>query len=220
MTRRRSTSLVNTLSRVIGAPGPIGFRIEDFVDAQPESPPQSSVLIVDDDAAERLALRSILAPLGHPIVEATSGDEARRCISSQDFAVVLLDVRTSSIDGFETAAFIRSREASRLTPVIFLTTIDRAEKEMTVGYAMGAVDFVVAPLVPAALRGKVSLFADLFAKTQELVERARRLRIAATRRPRRSQYSGTCSIGWRSSAGRRATSSRRSRTSCAARSRA
>jgi signal transduction histidine kinase len=169
------------MSRVIGTPGPIGFRIEDFVDAEPESPPQSSVLIVDGDAAERLALISILAPLGHPIVEATSGDEARRCITGQDFAVVLLDIRTSNIDGFETAAFIRSREASRLTPVIFLTTIDRAEKEMTVGYAMGAVDFVVAPLVPAALRGKVSLFADLFAKTQELVERARRLRIAATR---------------------------------------
>jgi signal transduction histidine kinase len=172
---------VNTLSRVIGTPGPIGFRIEDVVDAEPETAPQSSVLIVDDDPAERLALRSILEPLGHPIVEATSGAEARRCVSDQDFAVILLDVRASSIDGFETAAFIRSREASRLTPVIFLTTIDRAEKEMTIGYAMGAVDFVVAPLVPAALRGKVSLFADLFAKTQELVERARRLRIAATR---------------------------------------
>jgi signal transduction histidine kinase len=172
---------VHTVSRVIGTPGPIGFRIEDFVDAEPEGSPQPSVLIVDDDAAERLALRSMLAPLGHPIVEATSGDEARRCVTSQDFAVVLLDVRTSNIDGFGTAAFMRSREASRLTPVIFLTTIDRAEREMTVGYAMGAVDFVVAPLVPAALRGKVSLFADLFAKTQELVERARRLRIAATR---------------------------------------
>lgn len=171
---------MNTLSRVIGTPGPIGFRIEDFVDVELETPPQSAVLIVDDDPGERMALRSILSPLGHPLVEATSGPEARRCVTRQDFAVILLDVRASSIDGFETAAFIRSREASRLTPIIFLTTIDRAEKEMTIGYAMGAVDFIVAPLVPAALRGKVSLFADLFAKTQELIERARRLRTAAT----------------------------------------
>ncbi len=172
---------MSKLSRVIGTPGPIGFRIEDFVDIEPTIRPQSSVLIVDDDPAERLALRSILAPLGHPIVEAASGSEARRCVTRQDFAVVLLDVRTPTMDGFETAAFIRSRAESKLTPIIFLTTIDRAEKEMTVGYGMGAVDFIVAPVVPAALRGKVSLFADLFAKSQELVEHARRLRIAATR---------------------------------------
>jgi signal transduction histidine kinase len=172
---------VNTLSRVIGAPGPIGFEIEDFADTEPESPTQSSVLIVDDDPAERIALRNILDPLGYPIVTAASGREARRCVIETEFAVILLDIRASSVDGFETAAFIRTREASRLTPIIFLTTIDRAEAEMTVGYAMGAIDFIVAPVVPAALRGKVSLFADLFAKTQELVERARRLRIAAAR---------------------------------------
>jgi two-component system, sensor histidine kinase len=176
-----SGHVASKLSRGKGTPGPIGLRIEDFVDIEPSSPPQSSVLIVGDDPAERLALRGILAPLGHPIVEAAYGSEARRCVTGQDFAVVLLDVRTPTTDGFETAAFIRSREASKLTPVIFLTTIDRAEKEMTVGYAMGAVDFIVAPVVPAALRGKVSLFADLFAKSQELVERARSLRIAATR---------------------------------------
>ena len=50
---------------------------------------------------------------------------------------------------------------------------------MTAGYEMGAVDFLVAPIVPAALRAKVSLFADLVAKTHELRERAERLRLAA-----------------------------------------
>jgi signal transduction histidine kinase len=155
--------------------------MEDLVDVAPGRPHPPSVLIVDDDADERKGLGSILGPLGYPIVEAASGQEARRCVTQQDFAVILLDVRAAGGDGFETAAFIRSRAESKLTPIIFLTTIDRAEKEMTIGYAMGAVDFIVAPVVPAALRGKVSLFADLFAKTQELLERARRLRVAATR---------------------------------------
>ena len=162
-------------------PGAVAFRIEDFVDAAPESSRPSSVLIVDDDPGERIALRAMLAPLGHPVVEAETDLEARICVRREDFAVILLDVRTPTMDGFATAAFIRSREQSKLTPMIFVTTVDRAEKEMALGYAMGAVDFIVAPVVPAALRAKVSLFADLFEKTLELVERARRLRLAATR---------------------------------------
>lgn len=157
------------------------FRIEDFVDAAPARSRPSSVLIVDDDSSERIALRSMLAPLGHPVVEAETDLEARLCVRREDFAVILLDVRTPTMDGFATAAYIRSREQSKLTPLIFITTVDRAEKEMALGYAMGAVDFIVAPVVPAALRAKVSLFADLFEKTLELVEQTRRLRLAATR---------------------------------------
>lgn len=158
-----------------------GFRIEDLVQAEPEAPAPVSVLVLGDDPALRQALSEVVIPLGHPIVEAAYGLDARRAVLRQDFAVILLDIRSSTVEGFETAAFVRSREESKLTPIIFLTTIDRAEKEMTIGYAMGAVDFIVAPVVPAALRGKVSLFADLFAKTQELIERAARLRVAGTR---------------------------------------
>jgi signal transduction histidine kinase len=165
----------------VSTPGTVAFRIQDFVDAAPESPQPFSVLIVDGDPAQRLALRSMLLPLGHPIVEAESDRDARLCVGAQEFAVILLDLRAPTTDGFATAAFIRSRELSKLTPMIFITTTERAEREMALGYAMGAVDFIVAPIVPAALRGKVSLFADLFEKTLELVEHARRLRLAATR---------------------------------------
>ena len=140
-----------------------------------------SVLIVADAPAPREALRTMLEPLGHPIVEAAGGAEAQHFVRRQDFAVIVFDVRTGSADGFETAAFVRSRTESELTPIIFITGLERAEQEMTIGYAMGAVDFVVAPVVPTALRGKVSLFADLFAKTIELTENTARLRVAATR---------------------------------------
>ncbi len=138
-----------------------------------------SVLVVADDPSERLSLRSILAPLGHTIVEVGSGLEARRCVSRQDFAVILVDIRPPNLDGFELAAFIRSRAESELTPIIFVSTIDRAGHEMAVGYEMGAVDFVLVPIVPAALRAKVALFADLYAKSQELVAQALQLAAAA-----------------------------------------
>ena len=93
--------------------------------------------------------------------------------------MILLDVRPPTIGGFEAAVFIRSRVASERTPIIFVTDIDRAEREMTLGYEMGVVDFVVAPIMPAALRAKVALCAELFAKSEALLEQTRQLREAA-----------------------------------------
>ena len=79
------------------------------------------VLIVDDNAAKRLAMKSVLLPLGYTIVEADSGVAALRCVMAQDFAVILLDVCMPIIDGFETAALIRQRRQSEMTPIIFIT---------------------------------------------------------------------------------------------------
>lgn len=49
--------------------------------------PDWAILVVDDDAAKRLALRVMLAPLGHPVVEADSGRAALRAVTHQRFAV-------------------------------------------------------------------------------------------------------------------------------------
>ena len=153
--------------------------IDDVADVGLAGTGPASVLIVGDNSTERSRLRSMLETVGHRIVEASPGAEGRRCVSSDEFAVVVLDIRAAGVDGFETAAFIRSRESSRGTPIIFVTTAERSERDMTIGYEMGAVDFIIAPIIPAALRAKISLFADLFAKTRELRERAQRLRAAA-----------------------------------------
>ena len=67
------------------------------------------VLVIDDNAAKRLAIKAVLSPLGYDIVEADSGLSALRCVMARDFAVILLDVRMPGMDGFETAALIRER---------------------------------------------------------------------------------------------------------------
>ena len=53
---------------------------------------QVSILLVDDNRANRLALRVILENLGHELVEVASGEEALQQLQSREFAVVLLDV--------------------------------------------------------------------------------------------------------------------------------
>ena len=88
----------------------------------------------------------MLAPLGYSIVEADSGLAALRCVMAQDFAVILLDVRMPIMDGFETAALIRLRRQSEMTPIIFITAHETDEIVGTDRYAEGAVDFIFAPV--------------------------------------------------------------------------
>ncbi|GAC1675589.1 MAG: response regulator [Candidatus Dormibacteraceae bacterium] len=127
-----------------------------------------TVLIVDDDSTKRFALKTILAPLGENVVEASSGADALRQLLRREFAVVLLDVRMPVMDGFETAQLIRQRPRSELTPIIFVTALGQAETDIGRGYDLGAVDFVFAPVVPAILRAKVSVFVELYRAQQEL----------------------------------------------------
>lgn len=127
-----------------------------------------NILVVDDDATKRFALRTILAPLEERVVEASSGADALRQLLREEFAVVLLDVRMPVMDGFETAQLIRQRPRSELTPIIFVTALDQAETDMGHGYNLGAVDFVFAPVVPAILRAKVAVFVELYRAQQEL----------------------------------------------------
>src|SRR5216117_3010620 len=136
--------------------------------AAPTARAKVNILVVDDDATKRFALPTILAPLDENVVEASSGADALRQLLRNELAVVLLDVRMPIMDGFETAQLIRQRPRSELTPIIFVTALDQAETDMGRGYTLGAVDFVFAPVVPAIMRAKVSVFVELYRAQQEL----------------------------------------------------
>jgi len=86
-----------------------------------DPPSPASVLVVDDNAGKRLAVRAMLAPLGHAVVEADSGSAALLAVAERSFAVILMDVSMPILDGYETARLIRRRIESASTPIIFLT---------------------------------------------------------------------------------------------------
>ena len=137
------------------------------------------ILVVDDNPAKRLALTAMLLPLGHSVVEADSGIAALRRLLEQEFAVILLDVRMPIMDGFETAALIRQRLESEMTPIIFITAYGTDEIMETDRYAEGAVDFMFAPVPPEVLRAKVSVFANLYLKAEALAAQAREVQTSA-----------------------------------------
>ena len=140
--------------------------------------PPVAVMLVDDNRMKRLALHAVLTPLGFPIVEAESGTEALRHLITQDFAVILLDVRMPIMGGFETAALIRLRRQSEMTPIIFITA-HGADEIVADRYKQGAVDFLFAPVQPDELRAKVSFFVNVFIKAEELARRAREVQASA-----------------------------------------
>jgi diguanylate cyclase (GGDEF)-like protein/PAS domain S-box-containing protein len=141
---------------------------QELTSAASAGSPAAAVLVVDDNPAERIAVRAMLAPLGHEVVEADSGREALRAVLRQSFAVILMDVRMPTLDGYETAKLIRQRGQSALTPVIFLTAFGRDETETAGAYASGAVDFIFAPIRAEVLRAKVSTFVALFVQARQL----------------------------------------------------
>ncbi|MBW4442856.1 MAG: response regulator [Plectolyngbya sp. WJT66-NPBG17] len=124
-----------------------------------------NILLVDDQPENLLALEAVLGKLGENLVQASSGEEALRCLLNRDFAVILLDVQMPGIDGFETADLIRSRTRSQHTPIIFLTAFDASEQGVFKGYSLGAVDYLIKPINSEILVSKVAVFVDLFKKT-------------------------------------------------------
>jgi signal transduction histidine kinase len=125
-----------------------------------------NILLVDDLPDKLLALHSLLENPEHNVVTARSGRDALRRLLEQDFAVILLDVNMPEMDGFETAALIRQHKRCARTPIIFVTAF--ADEMLTSrGYSLGAVDYILSPVVPAVLRTKVSVFVDLFRKTEQ-----------------------------------------------------
>lgn len=135
--------------------------------------PQHGVpmLVVDDNAAKLKSLVALLedVQMDLKIDTASSGAEALAQVLRADYALILLDVNMPGMSGFETARAIRTRRRSRSTPLIFVTSDTAADAALYDGYALGAVDFVTAPIVPELLQAKVRVFASMWQMRADLM---------------------------------------------------
>jgi len=139
---------------------------------------KATILLVDDEPKNLAALQAVLEPLAQNLLLARSGEEALGLVLKHDLAVILLDVRMPGMDGFEAARMIRGREQSRHTPIIFLTGVSAEVDSAFRGYEVGAVDYLMKPLVPEVLRSKVSVFVELHRKNAALIHEIKERRIA------------------------------------------
>ena len=131
-----------------------------------------SILVVDDRADKLLTYEVMLAALNQNVVCVRSGKEALRHLLKEDFAAILLDVNMPGMDGFETAALIRQRQRCETTPIIFVSAINDTVNHISRGYSLGAVDYILTPVVPDILRAKIGVFVELFKKTEQIKRQA------------------------------------------------
>jgi signal transduction histidine kinase len=127
-----------------------------------------TILMVDDQPAKLLSYEAMLSDLGVTLISATSGRDALKVLLKQEIAVVLMDVSMPELDGFELAALIRQHPRYQRTAIIFISGVHLTDADRIRGYALGAVDYLPVPVIPAILRARVGVFVDLYRKTRQL----------------------------------------------------
>lgn len=136
---------------------------------------RANILLVDDKPERLLTYEVILESLNQNLVRAGSGEEAFEKLTTMEFAAILLDVSMPGMDGFETAALVRSQPSFGQTPIVFVTGVHITDLDRLRGYEMGAADYVYVPVVPEILRGKVQVLVQLYLQRRELARLNERL---------------------------------------------
>ena len=136
---------------------------------------KANILLVDDKPERLLTYEVILESLNQNLVRASSGEEAFEKLMTMEFAAILLDVSMPGMDGFETAALVRSQPCFGQTPIVFVTGVHITDPDRLRGYEMGAADYVYVPVVPEILRGKVQVLVQLYLQRRELARLNERL---------------------------------------------
>lgn len=126
------------------------------------------ILIVDDVKDNLLALKATLEREDVRVFQALSGTAALELMMKHDFCLALLDVRMPGMNGFELAEFMRGSNKTKNIPIIFVTATAKEQSFSFKGYESGAVDFLLKPLDPHAVKSKVNIFIELFKQKKEL----------------------------------------------------
>lgn len=131
-------------------------------------PALPTILVVDDDSKNLLAIESVLESGSFRLIKAQTGAEALLALMGGDFAAIVLDVQMPDMSGIELARMIKQRRRTQHIPIIFLTAHYREDEHAVLGYDVGAVDYLTKPINPVVLRSKINVFVDLYTKTRDL----------------------------------------------------
>jgi putative two-component system response regulator len=165
-------------------------------DAPPSAllaPTRPAVLVVDDEKGIRSFFGRLLRDNGYEVEFAVDGPSALETVASCRPDVVLLDVNIPEMNGFEVCRRLRQDAATRLTPVIIVTSLN-AREERVAGLEAGADDFLTKPVDTAELLARVRSAARLKQYTDDLDSASSIIMTLATMIEARDGYcEGHCS---------------------------
>ncbi|MDB4967949.1 MAG: response regulator receiver sensor signal transduction histidine kinase [Myxococcales bacterium] len=131
------------------------------------APLADEILVVDDDADNRLGYVELLRLAGYRVREAQDGVTCLQAVEQRPPSLILLDVTMPGIDGFETLKRLRAGK-HRDVPVILVTGHRVDAESIGSGLELGAEEYLQKPVRPAELRARIRALLKLSQARREL----------------------------------------------------
>lgn len=151
------------------------------------------ILIVDDSATIRVALRSLVEKMGHAVVEADDGVKALAAYRSDRPDLVLIDVMMPVMDGYEAARRMREFSPEEWVPIIFLSSKE-ADQDLDRAIEAGGDDYLVKPVSFVVLNAKIRALHRIETMRSKLLEMSRELAAANRELEKLSRQDGLTGI--------------------------
>ena len=128
------------------------------------------ILVVDDDPGNLGVMSALLKNSGFRVIVARDGKSALEKAHYGKPDLILLDLLMPKMDGFQTCAHLKSDEALKDIPVIFMTSlVDMADKVK--GFQSGGVDYITKPFQPEEVLARVRTHLSLHEMQKQLESR-------------------------------------------------
>ncbi len=125
------------------------------------------VLIIDDERQNIKILTEFLRD-DYKIMAAKDGETAIKALSGSVLPdLILLDIIMPGMDGYEVMKKLKANDKTRGIPVIFITALDATDDE-SLGFEMGAVDYITKPFKPVIVKARIKTHMQLKQKTDLL----------------------------------------------------
>lgn len=128
------------------------------------------VLFIEDDPMNRRVVRDMLDVAGATMVEAESAEEGLRLLATQDFEMLLVDLRMPGMDGVEAIRRMRGLDNAKMWMPIIVVTADTAENLRERAIEAGADDVLFKPVAMDALFEMMGRLTARYAQRRGTIE--------------------------------------------------
>lgn len=129
----------------------------------------AKILVVDDTANNRFALRDIIQEMGHQPILAENGVQALKIVGRLHPQLIILDVAMPEMDGHEFCKLMKENTNTKDIPIIFISAFDDPS-DVVQGFNLGGEDYITKPFIPEVVKARLKLHLKLREASNDLME--------------------------------------------------